>query len=159
MNMAKDKYAITPEGLADLKQELERLKTIRLPEVAEKLNQARSNEAGDMEDNLEYAEALKERAFITGRIGSENILGHARVMSRELCDEGTASVGCNVTVRYQDGKMEMYHIVGSAEVNRGQGQISNESPVGRALMGKKAGDKIEVTVPSGSVKLEIIAVD
>lgn len=159
MNMAKDKYAITPEGLADLKQELERLKTIRLPEVAGKLNQARSNEAGDMEDNLEYAETLKERAFITGRILTiENILGHAKVMSREPCDEGTASVGCNVTVRYHDGKVEMYHIVGSAEVNRGQGQISNESPVGRALMGKKAGDKVEVTVPSGPIKLEIIAV-
>ena len=159
MHVAREKYVLTPEGLADLKSELERLRNVRLPKVAEKLNEARSNEAGDMGDNIEYEEILKERAFITGRILTlENILSRAEVMSHEFYGKGVIGVDSRVTVRYENGTVEMHHIVGSAEVNRGQGQISNESPVGKALISKKMGDEVEVIVPSGTLRFNIIAV-
>lgn len=156
--MPQEEFVITPEGLVELGKELEHLKTVRLPEMAQKMNQAREKESGAMEDNVEYEETLKEWAFVKGRILTlENIVSHARVVSRDNSQKNVIGVGSKVTVRYKDGKVEVYHIVGSAEVNPSQGQISNRSPIGQALLGKKVGDEVSVTVPSGVSKLKVIA--
>lgn len=155
----EEEYAVTPEGLDDLRKELKFLQTVRLPEAAEKMNQAREKEAGAMEDNVEYEDTLKEWSFVKGRILTlEHIIAHVKVASHENSQGSPVGVGSRVTVRYQDGKVEMYHIVGSAEVNPSQGQISNISPVGQSLMGKKVGDKVEVSVPGGKLKLQVIAI-
>jgi transcription elongation factor GreA len=155
----EEEYAVTPEGLTDLKNELKRLQTVSLPEVAEKMNQAREKEAGAMEDNVEYEETLKEWSFIKGRILTlEHTIAHAKVVSPENSKDSPVNIGSKVTVRYEDGKVEIYHIVGSAEVQPSQGQISNISPVGQSLMGKKVGDKVEVAVPGGKLKLQVISI-
>ena len=157
--MEHDEFAVTPEGLADLEKELKHLQTERLPEMAQKMNQAREKESGAMEDNVEYEHTLREWAFVKGRILTlENIISHARVVTRQNFKVNSIGVGARVTVRYEDGKVEMYHIVGSAEVNPRQGQISNRSPIGQALIGKKVGDKVSATSPGGILKLKVIAV-
>jgi len=157
--MARDEYLVTPEGLADLEKELKDLQTERLPQMAQKMNQAREKESGAMEDNVEYEETVREWAFVKGRILTlENIINHARVVTRENSKKNSIGVGSRVTVRYEDGKVEIYHIVGSAEVNPSQGQISNRSPIGQALIGKKVGDRISATSPGGVLKLKVIAV-
>ncbi len=157
--MVNEEYVVTPEGLADLKKELEHLQTVSFPEMAQKMNQARGKESGAMEDNVEYEQVLREWAFVRGRILTlENIISHARVATPGTSKKSAISVGSKVTVRYDDGKVEMYHLVGTSEVNPSQGQISNRSPIGQALLGKKAGDKVSVTSPSGVIKLKIVAV-
>jgi transcription elongation factor GreA len=158
--MNREEYVITPEGLADLKSELELLRSRRLSEVDEKLNQARGSDVDDKDNNVKYEEALTERAFVMSRITTlENVLNRVKVVQRDNHYKEIVNIGSRVTVRYEDGTMETYHVVGSAEVNLVQGQISNDSPVGQILMGKKKGDKVEVIVPNGTVKLQIIAID
>lgn len=158
--MNREKYAITPEGLADLKNELEILRSIRLPKVDERLNQARGSDARDKENNAEYDEAMTERAYVSGRISTlENILDGAKIVEHSKTNKNIVIIGSRVTVRYDDGTIETYHVVGSAEVNCVKGQISNDSPVGKTLMGKKEGNKVRVKVPSDIVKLEILAID
>lgn len=157
--MPREEYAVTPEGLADLTKELKQLQTERLPEIAEKMSLARSKESAALEDNVEYQEALKEWSFIRGRILTlENVVNRAEVVRNTGTKKSTIGIGSRVTVRYDDGKMEIYHIVGSAEVDPSQGQISNVSPVGQSLMGKKAGDAVELKVPDGKLKLKVVAV-
>ncbi len=157
--MPNEEYIVTPEGLADLKKELEHLQTVSFPEMAQKMNQAREKESGAMEDNVEYEQTLREWAFVRGRILTlENIISHAVVATPEASKKSAVGVGTKVTVRYDDGKVEMYHLVGTSEVNPSQGQISNRSPIGQALLGKKVGDKVSVTSPSGIIKLKVVAV-
>jgi transcription elongation factor GreA len=156
--MPHDEYAVTPEGLAELKRELAVLQTERLPDVAEKMNLARGKESAALEDNVEYQQALQDWSFIRGRILTlENVISHAEVVDPNAAKKNIIGIGSKVTVRYGDGKVEMYHIVGSDEVNPSQGQISNISPIGRSLMGKKVGDEIEIKVPDGKLKLKVIS--
>lgn len=158
--MNTEKYVITPEGLVDLKSELERLRSIRLPKISEELKQARNIGVGHIEDDADIEETLKVHAFVTGRIMNlENIVSRAKIVKSNNCKEKIVGIGTRVTVRYVDGTVEIYRVVGSAEVNRIRGQISNDSPVGQALIGKKESDKVEVIVPSGTAKLEIIAIN
>ncbi len=157
--MAHDEFLVTPEGLAELEKELKDLQTVRLPQMAQKMNLAREKESGAMEDNVEYEQTLREWAFVKGRILTlENIISHAHVATRENSKKNAIGVGSRVTVRYEDGKVEIYHIVGSAEVNPSQGQISNRSPIGQALLGKKVGDKVSATSPGGVLRLRVIAI-
>jgi transcription elongation factor GreA len=157
--MPREEYAVTPEGLADLKKELNELKTVRLPEIAEKMNAARAKESAALEDNVEYQEALKEWSFIRGRILTlEGVVNRAEVVTGANTKKNTVGIGSKVTVRYDDGRIEIYHVVGSAEVNPSQGQISNMSPVGKAMMGKKPGDEVEIKAPNGKLKLKITAI-
>ncbi len=158
--MPHDEYAVTPEGLAELKKELDLLVTVRLPEIAEKMGTARGKASEALEDNVEYQQALQEWSFIRGRILTlEKIISRAEVVSSDGSKKTTVGIGAKVTVRYEDGKVEMYHIVGSAEVNPSQGQISNMSPVGKELMNKKAGDEVEIRVPNGKLKLKIVSIE
>lgn len=157
--MPHEEYSVTPEGLADLQKELDVLQTVRLPEIAEKMNSARGKESAALEDNVEYQEALKEWSFIRGRILTlEGVINRAEVVTGSNTKKNTVGIGSKVTVRYDDGKTETYHVVGSAEVDPSLGQISNMSPVGKSLMGKKPGDEVEIKTPDRKLKLKITAI-
>lgn len=152
------KFVMTYEGVKKLEEELEYLKTIKRVEIKEKIKVARS--FGDLSENAEYDEAKNEQAFVEGRIAQlENMLKNAQVVDEADMSTEKVSVGSIVKVKdYEfDEEMELT-IVGSAEANPMDNKISNESPVGRALIGKKVGDIVEVPVPDGVSKYEILEI-
>jgi transcription elongation factor GreA len=154
--MSQKKILITREGLTKLQSELEHLLSVRRHDVASKIQRAR--EKGGTENNAEYEDAKNEQAFVEGRILMlENIVKNATVIEAPAL-VGVVEVGDKVLIQNQDGKIEQFTIVGSAEANPVEGKISNESPVGKALLGKKIGDKVEVATPSGIIKLLIMDV-
>ena len=137
---------LSREGEAALRVELEQLANVRRFEVAARIHDAK--EHGDLSENAEYEEAKNEQAFVEGRIQTlEGMLKTAVII--EHGDSEHVSLGSSVTVESEDGE-ETFSIVGSAEARPAQGRISNESPVGRALLGKKAGDTVVVKLPNGS---------
>ncbi|HEY57572.1 MAG TPA: transcription elongation factor GreA [Anaerolineae bacterium] len=148
---------LTPEGLKKLQEELEYLRTVKRKEVAERLHAA-LEEGGDLTENAEYEAAKNEQAFVEGRIQElEHLLASAKViedMQRDVVD-----VGCTVTVEEEDGMVSTYTIVGQAEAAPQNGLISNESPLGKALMGHKVGDEVEVRAPGGQFKVRILKVE
>ncbi|MBO2519229.1 MULTISPECIES: transcription elongation factor GreA [Limnochorda] len=149
---------LTKEGLARLESELEMLKTQKRREVAERIKAAR--ELGDISENSEYDDAKNEQAFIEGRIAAlEKTLRRARVVSMDEADAGVVVLGSRVRVRDLELGEEMeYRVVGSAEADPTENRISNESPVGKALMGQRAGTVVTVKVPDGTIQLEILEV-
>lgn len=154
--MAQKKFLITKEGLAKLERELQHLLTVRRVEVAQKIKRAR--EIGGTENNAEYEDAKNEQSFVEGRILMlENIIKNAMVIESPAVP-GVVELGDKVLVQNQDGKIEQYTIVGSTEANPLEGKISNESPVGKALLGKKIGDQVDVQTPGGVLKLLIMDV-
>lgn len=154
--MAQKEIRITKEGLTNLEQELQHLLMVRRPEVAEKIKRAR--EMGGTENNAEYDDAKNDQAFVEGRILMlENILKNAVAIESPVLPD-IVELGNKVLIQNQDGKIEQYTIVGSTESNPVEGKISNESPVGRALLGKKIGDSIEVNTPAGVFTLKIIEI-
>jgi len=150
---------ITPEGLERLREELRRLREEKRLEVAQQLRVA--IEAGDLSENAGYEEAKREQAFVEGRILEiERILANAQIV-HEGDGRGTATVrvGSRVTIEEEGYAPEKYRIVGSAEAAPLEGLISNESPVGKALLGKAVGDEVEVKTPAGgSRRLTIIEI-
>jgi len=143
---------LTPEGLAKIEEELEYLRTVRRQEVAERIQKAK--ELRSTVTSPEYEDAKNEQGFVEGRILElERIIKNAVIIHPEAAD--LIQLGSRVTVRHQDGSEEHYTIVGSAEVDPSEGKISNESPVGKALLGKRVGDEVEVTVPAGVLKMTI----
>jgi transcription elongation factor GreA len=147
---------ITKKGLTKLEAELNQLLLVRRPEVAEKIKRAR--EAGSTENNAEYDDAKNEQAFIEGRIQFlENTIKNAVVVEAPT-QRGIVELGDAVLVQNQDGKIEQYTIVGSAEAEPLDGKISDESPVGKALLGKKTGDSVQVKTPAGLIKLHLLEV-
>ncbi|MGI6705122.1 MAG: transcription elongation factor GreA [Clostridia bacterium] len=155
--MANNKEVIlTPEGVAKLEKKLEYLKTVRRREIAERIKQAIA--FGDISENAEYDEVKNEQAFIEGEIITlENMLRMARVIDEEDISTDVVSIGATVKVldmEFDEG-LE-YIIVGSAEADPAQSKISNESPVGRALIGKSIGDVVEVSVPDGVIQFKIL---
>jgi len=154
--MNEKKIMITQEGLAKLKSELEELLSVRRREVAGKIKRAR--EMGGTENNAEYDDAKNEQAFVEGRILTlENIVKNAVVIESPALP-GVVELGNKVLIQNQDGKIDQFTIVGSAEANPVDGKISNESPVGQALLDRKVGDEVEVPTPAGMLKLTIIEV-
>jgi transcription elongation factor GreA len=154
--MAQKTIHMTKEGLVKLQAELDMLVSKRRPEVAEKIKRAR--EVGSTENNAEYDDAKNEQAFVEGRILTlENILNNATVIEGPL-QPGVVELGDSILIQNQDGKIEQYIIVGSAEADPLNGRISEVSPVGKALLGKKTGDQVEVTTPAGLLKLHILEV-
>ena len=155
--MAKETI-VTKEGLLKLEQELEELKTVRRKEVAEKIKVARG--FGDLSENSEYDEAKNEQAIVESRIAElENQLKHVRVLDESDLSTGTVHVGSTVTVRFKGKKTDVaYTIVGSTEANPLGGRISDESPIGKALLGHAEGDVVEVETPGGIVTLTIQAI-
>lgn len=154
--MNQKKILITQEGLTKLQSELEHLLSVRRQEVAGKIKRAR--EMGGTENNAEYEDAKNDQAFVEGRILMlENIVKTAVVIDSPALP-GVVEMGDKVLIQNQDGKIEQFNIVGSAEANPAEGKISNESPVGKALLGRKIGDEVEVPTPAGVLKLLIMDV-
>jgi transcription elongation factor GreA len=154
--MGQKKILITREGLTKLQSELEHLLSVRRQDVADKIKRAR--EKGGTENNAEYEDAKNEQAFVEGRILMlENIVKNATVIEAPAL-VGVVEVGDKVLIQNQDAKIEQFTIVGSTEASPVEGKISNESPVGKALLGKKIGDEVEVATPAGVIKLLIMDV-
>ncbi len=147
MSTAKE-VIVTVAGLKALEDELDDLKTVRRKDVAEKIKVARG--FGDLSENSEYDEAKNEQAFIESRIAQlEAMLKNARVIDNDELDLDTVSVGTHVKIEDEDGEVEEYDITGSTEADPLNGKISDESPVGAALMGQKAGAQVTVSLPNG----------
>lgn len=145
---------LTPQGLKKLEEELEFLTTTRRAEVAERLHQA--TEEGEIEENPEYEDAKNEQAFVEGRILTiQNILANAVLIEKQKGGH-EIRVGSNITITEAGTTTkEHYTIVGSAEANPAKGLISNESPLGKALIGKKLHDEVSVATPDGPIKYKI----
>ena len=147
---------LTKEGLRQLEAELDQLVSVRRGEVAERIRQAR--DFGDIAENAEYTEAKNEQSLLEGRIQTlEAMVRNAVVIEDEPREAGVVAVGARVTVSTEDGD-ETYSIVGAAEADPLHGRISNESPLGRALLGHRAGDEVEWSSPSGTSQVKILSV-
>jgi transcription elongation factor GreA len=155
--MPKD-VILTPEGLANLKAELDELTTRRRREVAQRIKEAR--EFGDISENAEYDDAKNEQAMLEARIASlEDKLRSATVIDASQVTNEVVNVGSMVHVKDEGGKSVKYTIVGSAEASPGEMKLSNESPVGKALLGRKRGEEVVITTPRGKRKLKITKID
>ena len=153
------KNVITYEGLKKLEDELEELKTIKRKEVAKKIAEAR--EQGDLSENAEYDAAKAEQLEYENRIEEiEQILKYAEVVVEDEVDVRKVSIGCKVKIMDLEYNDEMeFKIVGSTEANSLNGKISNESPVGKALIGRKTGDTVKVQTQSGTIKYRILNIE
>ena len=143
MNANKPEY-LSAEGLAKLKAELDELINVKRPEIAQRIHDAK--EYGDVTENAEYEDAKNEQAFVEGRIQALTAIIKNAVIIEENHSRTFVQIGSTVTIEGDKGK-EKYTIVGAAEAAPDEGRISNESPVGRALLGKKKGDAVTVSVP------------
>jgi transcription elongation factor GreA len=149
---------LTKEGFQKLQEELDYLRTAKRQEVAERLHEAM--EGGELIENAEYEAAKNEQAFVEGRIQElEVLLASARIIEgNEKGKAGVIQVGSTVTIEEEGSPAETYTIVGAAEANPREGKISNESPIGKAILGHRAGDMLQVEAPGGSFKVKIIKV-
>ncbi len=146
---------ISKDGLDKLREELTEMTNVRRPEIAQRIHDAK--EHGDLSENAEYEDAKNEQAFVEGRIQTLE----AMIKNATLIDENHSTdhvtIGTTVTVTGEDGE-ESFMIVGSAEAKPAAGRISNESPVGRALLGRKKGEKVVVKVPAGDFTYKILKI-
>jgi transcription elongation factor GreA len=149
---------LTKEGYQALKREIEDLSTRRRREIAERIKLAR--EFGDIAENAEYDTAKNEQAMLEARIAKlEERLASARVIEKREISKDVVSIGSTVRLRDVDAKQTVeYRIVGSAEANPAELKLSNESPVGKAIMGRKKGETVEVATPRGSLKYKILEI-
>ena len=154
--MANEGVVLTHQGVKELEEKLEYLKTVRRLEIAEEIKTARA--FGDLSENAEYDEAKNEQAKIEGEIVMlENMLRNATVVDQEDVDVQRVNVGTTIKVLDKEYDEEIeYKIVGSAEADLSTNKISNESPVGKALLGKKVGNLVKVETPGGIVRLKIL---
>jgi transcription elongation factor GreA len=151
---------LTPEGLDKLKEEIEHLSTVKRREVAERIKEAR--EFGDISENSEYDDAKNEQAMLESRIASlEEKLRSASVIDASELDSDVVRVGSLVSVKDESsGKALKYTIVGSTEADPSENRLSNESPVGKGLLGRKKGDTVKVQLPNGKNReLKITKID
>jgi transcription elongation factor GreA len=146
---------LSKEGLAKLREELDELVNVRRAEVAARIHEAK--EHGDVSENAEYEDAKNEQAFVEGRIQALSALIKNAVMIEENQSTSHVQIGSTVVLESADGR-EKYTIVGSAEAAPEDGKISNESPVGRALLGRKKGDTVSVSVPAGDQTYKIVSI-
>jgi transcription elongation factor GreA len=149
---------LTPEGYEKLKREIEYLSTEKRRDVAERIRVAR--EFGDIAENAEYDDAKNEQMLLEHRIATlEERLRDARVISKKDIAKDVVSVGSHVKLRDVDAKKTFeYRIVGSAEANPSENKLSNESPVGKAILGHKKGETVEVAAPRGKMKFKILEI-
>jgi transcription elongation factor GreA len=149
---------LTADGYKKLQQEIDHLRTEKRREVAERIRVAR--EFGDIAENAEYDDAKNEQAMLEHKIAQlEERLLSARVITKKEISKDAVSIGSKVRLRdMQANKTFEYHIVGSAEANPAENKLSNESPVGKAIIGHKKGDVVEVSAPRGSLKFKILEI-
>ena len=153
--MADEQY-LTEDGAAELRRELDELKNTKRPELALKLKEAIAQ--GDLSENADYADAKEQQAFLEGRINQlESLLRSAKIVpsSGSTGNAEVVSVGVQVVVQEEGEKQETFYIVGAAEANPAAGKISNESPLGAALIGHRIKEKIKVKTPSGELTFTI----
>ena len=154
--MAKE-FKITSLRLADLEKELNYLKTTREREIAARIAEARSY--GDLSENSEYDAAKNEQAKLYGRIAEiEDILSHAVIIEDENEATGRVGLGCTVVVEDANGNQISYRITGSQEANPMEGKLSDDSPFGRACVGKSAGESFTVNAPNGAYTMTVVSV-
>lgn len=161
MSTANETVLLTREGYESIEKDLEELKSVKRKEVSDKLKVARS--FGDLSENAEYDEAKNEQAQLEERITKlENILRKAEIISEADMQMNIVNIGSTVkfSIKYPDGETdeEEYTIVGSAEADPADGKISNESPIGRSLLGAKKGQKVDAQVPDGIAKLKVLSI-
>jgi transcription elongation factor GreA len=150
------KYLLTPEGLEKLNAELKELITKKRPDVIERIREAASH--GDLSENADYAQAREEQSFIEGRIQEiEDIIKNAEIISA-TSHSHNITIGSTAIIK-ANGQEKKYTIVGSNEANPKEGRISNESLIGKALLGKKAGEKFKVPTPAGEMDYEIVSIE
>lgn len=143
---------LTADGYLELEEELKELKTKKRPEVIKALKEARA--LGDLSENSDYDAARNEQAQLEARIKElEYKLEHCTIANAK--GNGTVDVGSSVIITYDDGEVEEYKIVGSLEADPFENKISNESPIGKAIIGHKKGEVVEVSSPNGSFKVTI----
>ena len=149
---------LTKEGKEKLEKELQELKTVRRKEVADRIKQA--IDFGDISEHSEYDDAKNEQAFIEGRIQElDMMLRNVQIIDEEITQADVISIGSTVSVRDVElDELETYRIVGTVEADPMQNKISNESPVGASLLGKRAGDIVNVPAPIGTIQYEIVEV-
>lgn len=153
-----EEILITEEGYENLEEELEHLVTVERREVAKRIKTAR--DFGDISENSEYDEAKNEQAFIEGRIKKiEKTLANAKVVKKDEIDEHTVNLGTTVELKDLDrNELFTYEIVGSAEADPLECRISNESPIGKAILGKSIGDEVVVHTPGGVSEYKILSI-
>lgn len=151
---------LTKDGYKKLQDDLDNLRNVRRKEIAERLREAAENSLGEFVEDPEFEAAKNEQSFVEGRIKElEMILANATLIEEHKARKGgVIEIGSKVTIQQGRRKAEEYMIVGAAEANPREGKISHESPIGRALLGKKEGDKIDVQAPSGSFAVKVIKV-
>jgi len=156
--MAEKPVPLTKEGLAKLQEELGFLITVRRPQIARRIQEAK--ELTSAQNNAEFDDAKNEQAFVEGRILTlERIIQNSTLIDEEGAHHSNrVRLGSTVTVATQDGREQHYTIVGSAEADPNQGRISNESPVGRSLLDKRVGDEVKVKAPAGTLRFTITAI-
>ena len=156
--MAEKEVLLTPDGLQKLEDELEHLKGVKRREVAERIKLAISY--GDISENSEYEDAKNEQAFVEGRILTlDKMLRNARIIQEDEVQTDLVSIGSTVKLKDVEFDEEVeYTIVGSAEADPANNKISNESPVGRSLIGKGAGSVVDVVVPAGTIQFQILSI-
>jgi transcription elongation factor GreA len=154
--MAEKEVILTQEGLKKLEDELDTLKSVKRREVAERIKVAIGY--GDISENSEYEDAKNEQAFVEGRVITlEKMLRNARIINSDEVDTNTVSVGSIVNLKDMEfGDLVEYSIVGTAESDPLHNKISNESPVGKAILGKKKGISVDINVPAGTISYQII---
>jgi transcription elongation factor GreA len=158
MSENNKQVVLTYEGVKKIEDELEHLKTVKRKEVTQKIKTAIS--FGDLSENSEYDEAKNEQAFVEGRIATlENMLRNARILDDDEIKTDFVSIGSIVKVKdlEYDDELE-FTIVGSAEADPTRMKISNEAPIGRGLLGKKIGEKVEIVVPDGITIFEVLEI-
>jgi transcription elongation factor GreA len=153
--MDAKKIYLTKEGLNELKKEFDQLTKVKRPDILERVSQARS--MGDLSENAEYVAAREELSFIDGRIDELDELIKQAVLIQETHSKGLVKLGSTVTVNIK-GKKEVFTVVGEWEADPHEKKISHESPLGKALLGKKVGEKVEVEAPAGTVIYTIASV-
>ena len=155
--MSNQETFLTQEGHQKLEEELHHLKTVRRPEIAAAIHEAKMD--GDVSENAGYEEAKRQQAFLEGRIMTVESMLRNAVLIESNGPSDTVVLGARVTVAEDGFDPETYVIVGSAEAAPGEGRISNESPLGKALMGHQVGARVEFRTPGGMVEVEIQSIE
>jgi transcription elongation factor GreA len=155
--MTQQETFLTPEGYQKLEEELDHLKTVRRPEVAQAIHDAKMD--GDISENAGYEEAKRQQGFLEGRIMTIEAMLKNAVLIESNGATDVVMLGSRVTVKEDGFDPETYVIVGSAEANPGKGRISNESPLGKALLGSQVGDRVEFETPGGTLEMELLRIE
>lgn len=152
----KKEVFLTAKGFTDIESELDELKRVKRPEIIKAIKEARA--LGDLSENADYHAAREEQAIIEGRIQElEYMIEHASIISEEASD--VVKIGSSVVIRYEEEEdLEEYKIVGSTEADPFENKISNESPIAKALLGKKKGSKVMVESPNGEYEIELVEI-